>query len=396
MKVAFFSKIPVFPAHGGNRARIHSFCERLIGSGCEVDFYLIPSRQMQDFDRDEHARFFGRDHVIILHRSRVQALLFSLKAAFWLLWGRMREAVGVHRKQANVDYLFPGGLERRIRSVAARRAYDICIVSYVHFSKIFDVFGADTLKVLDTHDSFSNEFTAEAEAKGFRRADVILAIQDDEAALFRRQLGAEAHRVRVLSHLIAPRRLAGAVEGQGATFIGSAFEANIVSLRYFVDEVLPLVLRRLDGFRLFVAGTVCDTVADHPNIVKLGRVKTVADAFAGAPVLINPIRAGTGVKIKLLDAMSLGVPTVSTLSGVRGVEPRYLAGVVRVADDDAAAFAEAVVRLSTDGEERARLGAAAFACGQDWAARQDAHIAELLAHARQRSAPAEADRNPEA
>lgn len=320
-------------------------------------------------------------------------MLFSMRAAFWLLSGRMREAIGLHRKQTNVDYLFPGGLERRIRSMAARRAYDICVVSYVHFSKIFGFFGDETLKVLDTHDSFANEFTAEAEAKGFRRADVILAIQDYEATLFRRQLGGEAHRVRVLSHLITPQGLAEAGDGLGATFIGSAFDANIVSIRYFIDEVLPLILRRLEGFRLFLAGTICDEVQDCAGVVKLGRVETVADAFARAPVLINPIRAGTGVKIKLLEALSLGVPAVSTLSGVRGVDPRYLGGVVCVADDDPAAFAEAVIRISTDAQERTRLGSEAFACGQDWAAQQNAHIAELLAHARQRSGPAEADQD---
>jgi hypothetical protein len=54
----------------------------------------------------------------------------------------------------------------------------------------------------------------------------------------------------------------------------------------------------------------------------------IADAFALASISINPIIKGTGVKIKLLESLSLGIPTVSTEHGVRGVADQFRKGVI--------------------------------------------------------------------
>lgn len=383
MKVAFFSKIPVFPAHGGNRARIKNLCVALERAGCVVDFFLIPSRQMRDCDIAAHEAYFGAGRMHVLDRSAVHGAAFFLTALYWILVGKLTKSLKLGDvKHDDVDYLFPGGIDAQVRCIAAADRFDIAIVTYVHFTKIFESFGAETYRVLDTHDSFAGEFTPGAETRGFLRADAVLAIQDDEAAIFRRQLGADAGKVRVLSHFVEPKDRLSLDSTRGATFIGSSFAANRISINYFLESVLPLILSRVAEFKIFIAGTICNDIEDRPGVVKLGRVENVKDAFAQAPILINPIRSGTGVKIKLLEAMAMGLPTVSTESGVRGLEERFLSGVVRVADDDAAAFASAVIRLYDNRGDRSRLGEAAFAAARGWTSRQDGQLQEVLDAAR--------------
>jgi glycosyltransferase involved in cell wall biosynthesis len=64
--------------------------------------------------------------------------------------------------------------------------------------------------------------------------------------------------------------------------------------------------------------------------------------------------------------MSLGVPAVSTEFGVQGIDSTFLGGVVRVSDDDARGFADAVIELTMDSSLRRRLGECGYTCAVRW------------------------------
>ncbi len=76
--------------------------------------------------------------------------------------------------------------------------------------------------------------------------------------------------------------------------------------------------------------------------------------------------AGTGIHLHHLDAMGAGVPTISTLTGARGLGADFRNGLVVVPDHDHDAFADHVIRLSKDADLRRSLGLAAFADAQRW------------------------------
>jgi glycosyltransferase involved in cell wall biosynthesis len=379
MKVVIFSKIPVFPSHAGNRSRILKFCEELRASGAEIDYFLFPSRQMNSYDQIAHETFFGPGKFTVLRRSKVQEILFLLKNVFHIVLGRLWPRKT--DKIENVDYLWQACFEPEITSVFKSRQYDICLVEYVHFSKLFEFVPRNIFKVLDTHDSFANEFSPAAETKGFLRADKVIAIQDAEADSFKTQLGSNADRVCVISHFVNVTESIDLSSSRGAAFLGSRFEANIISVRYFIEEVLPKILRTAPDFKLYVAGDVGLEIESHPSVIKLGRVARVADAFSQGPILVNPIRAGTGAKIKLLEAMGLGIPSVSTRNGVRGIGAEFLEGVRIVEDHDAEGFAREVVQLVNDRSLRNALGKQAHEAALRWNEVQREHIQALLAEA---------------
>ncbi|WP_375248787.1 glycosyltransferase [Sphingomonas sp.] len=371
--ILVFSKIPIAPSHGGNRQRIRTLLGELRRDHA-VTFALIPSRQRRDCDAQGHRDFFGPGRYRPLTRGIVAETMFNAAA----LARRVRTKVFGDRRSTDVDYLFDRSIRAQCQRLIAALRPDIVLVEYVHFSKIFEWVPDDTLKVLDTHDSFVAEFTPAAERKGLARADTILAIQDREAALFDTLLaGAASTRVATVSHIVAPCAPIDLSRCDGASFIGSNFIANNQSLARLIDDVMPLVLARRPAFKLHVIGSVGDAIPDYPFVVKHGRVDRIADALVQAPVLANYITAGTGIKIKLLDAMNMGVPCVSTVLGAEGVERGFAAGVQIT--DDRQDFADALVALADDAARREVMGRAGIAAIARWNARQRAALAEAFA-----------------
>lgn len=382
MKVAIVSCIPLFPTHGGNRLRILSLADALARMGAEVHFVLLPSRQLGDYEESEHVDRFGAACFHAFERPLIANARYYMRRAV----GDVRSRVGTtllgpRWGRRNVDYIYFRGFDEQMRALHAQLRFDIVITNYVQFSKILTVLPDDVLKIIDTHDSFSHIRPAGA-VMGLNRANIVLAIQDDEARHFRSQLGAAAQKkVVTLSHIVEKFERTRCVETAGASFIGSAFRANRLSLDHCITNILPRILEVRPEFRLFVAGTISAEIADHPNIVKLGLVRDIASVFALAPISINPITAGTGVKIKLLESMARGVPVVTTRFGVAGIEEAYLGGVSIAEDGDDAGFAARVLELYDDGAYRASMADKAYGSAMRWRDAQLSTLAQVLKQA---------------
>jgi glycosyltransferase involved in cell wall biosynthesis len=91
----------------------------------------------------------------------------------------------------------------------------------------------------------------------------------------------------------------------------------------------------------------------------LGFVPDVAPAIRAAAIYVVPLRAGSGTRLKILEAMAFGKAIVTTRIGAEGIALEH--GVDAVFADDAESFAAAVLRLLDAPDEAARLGAAARA-----------------------------------
>lgn len=382
MRIAIFSKIPPLPATGGNRARIYQLCLRLLERGHDVRFFLIPSQQMGDLDEVGCRQLLGVNRFTIM-RSALWGMWFIYsKIIVFRLLGKF---LPILQRSNNVDYLCATSVIMAAKQEIRTLQPDIVIAEYVHFSKILTTASGSTLKVLDTHDSFHNEFTDHAEGVGLRRADVVLALQDKEKARFE-SLSTADQSVITLSHFL-PRsavslRYTGII---GATFVGSAFRANFTSLNDFIRDVFPLLCQQRPEFQLFVAGSICKHIQDAPNIVKLGMVESLKDAYIDCPILINSISDGTGVKIKLLEAMNLGVPVASTARGVEGIAPGLLEGVAVAPDGDFELLCHHLLRLANNRQDWAEASSKVRTAACRWNATQEEALDCLMQMAKERS-----------
>jgi GT2 family glycosyltransferase/glycosyltransferase involved in cell wall biosynthesis len=134
-------------------------------------------------------------------------------------------------------------------------------------------------------------------------------------------------------------------------FLGSfRHTPNQVALDWFTREVLPLVLEKLPDARLLVAGSdppPRHAFHDPANAIDLlGFVDDIQPLFATCAVFVCPIRSGSGVRVKLLEAFASGIPVVSTTLGAEGLARKD--GEFCALADDPRAFAAGVVRVLED------------------------------------------------
>lgn len=140
----------------------------------------------------------------------------------------------------------------------------------------------------------------------------------------------------------------GGREPNTVLFVGSFNHLpNQHALAWFIDDVLPVILKRNPAMRFIIAGTgstsKLGTRLQHPAITVAGAVPDIGEVFEKYSVLICPIRSGSGVRVKLLEAFASGIPVVSTLLGAEGLT-RVDGEVCRLADDTAG-FANALLAL---------------------------------------------------
>jgi glycosyltransferase involved in cell wall biosynthesis len=402
MKIAFVSAIPAVPASEGNRSRILQLTRAVRSLGHEVHFVYIDTPMVLDFDSAAHEAEFGPQYVHFVSRQR-GGLKSRLDQDMSLEFGftAFRAVRKVHRLLGRdsgfynyLDEFYYPEIGRQVRDIQRQLGIDAVIVEYAFHSRAFLGLPDEVLRILDTHDSFADRHKAfintankygywfsvppKMECKAFRRADVVIAIQEEEERAFRQRLGKEPPAVATVSHILD---LDGRVEDLSSSdflFLGSSNDANIISLTGFLDNVLPIVRATRPDIRLVVAGSICGKIGDREGVVKLGRVDSLKDAFTRAPLSINPITLGTGINIKLLDALAAGVPTISTRTGARGLSDRYQRGVVIVGDDDHQAFADAILQLAASRDQRQELGNKAFEDAIEWNRRQMAVLDDIL------------------
>ena len=188
--------------------------------------------------------------------------------------------------------------------------------------------------------------------------DVTLAIQKEEAAHVAERL--PHHRVLTAMMPVEPVAKAQPGEVDTLLFVGSNAAPNVDGLRWFIDEALPKVLARRPQVRVLVAGSVARDVHDVPPAVQmLGIVPDLAPLYARAAVVLSPLRAGSGLKIKLVEALAQGKAIVATSTTLQGISEET-GDAVRVADTSDA-FANAIVDLLEDADRRQALAEAALA-----------------------------------
>lgn len=152
------------------------------------------------------------------------------------------------------------------------------------------------------------------------------------------------------------------LESATAGLIGTAsWPPTAKAVERLLLEVWPLVLERRPQARLLLAGAGMERsrfphLPDRPGVEWYGRVPSAAEFLRELGLLVYPLTAGSGVKVKVLEALALGVPVVTTPDGAEGLGGR--GGVIVESED--ARIAEAVVALLDKPDTRREAGDAAY------------------------------------
>jgi len=114
-------------------------------------------------------------------------------------------------------------------------------------------------------------------------------------------------------------------------FVGNMqYEPNVISVLYLVENILPLIKKEMPDVRLMIAGAdpvtkikelACDTI----NVT--GRLEDIRFAYRQGKIFIAPMMLGTGLQNKLLEAMAMKLPVVTSElcnKGLKGEHGKHL------------------------------------------------------------------------
>jgi glycosyltransferase involved in cell wall biosynthesis len=186
------------------------------------------------------------------------------------------------------------------------------------------------------------------------RADTIVAIERDEAAVLQRSCAVTRAWVAPIAALPISRPQIGSAEI--VLFVGSSVASDVDGISWFIEFCWPIVRQQRPNAMLCVAGSVCNALASTPPATRLlNVVDALDDLYAEASVVISPLRVRSGLEIELIEGLSKGKAMVVTTATIEGVSD-ILGGCALVADSTSI-FSSMVIDLLGDESKRADLGA---------------------------------------
>ena len=273
------------------------------------------------------------------------------------------------------------GFEEQIALCLRGKRYDLGVIEHFWCAPYADQLAASCARtVLDLHNVESilhercartepapaalahgvfQRASAELERKWLPRFSCLLAASEPDAAAVR----ALAPETRVVVYPNAIPSAPAPPRGDENVLVFSGnmeYHPNISAVRFFRQEIWP-VLRdrwpdlvwRLVGMN---PGSVSRFTSGDPRIEMRGPVEDAVRELARARVAVVPLLAGSGTRLKILEAWAAGLPVVSTSLGAEGLPARD--GENLLLSDDPAGFADAVSRALASRQLRERLGAA--------------------------------------
>jgi glycosyltransferase involved in cell wall biosynthesis len=286
----------------------------------------------------------------------------------------------------HVDRMTSAPFQRLVRDVARAEPPDAVLLESVFLLPCVPVLREETSAplVLRSHNVEHEiwEGLARGDRRGLRRLylthlarrlrawevaslnvpDAIVPVSVEDAEAYRR-LGATVPIHVSPVGLDAERcpDLSGSGDPSTLVFLGALdWRPNLEAVRWFLGEAWPIVRRAVPHARLLVAGSnppsgLGDAFGGE-GVRFLGRVPDAGAFLASGAAMVVPLLAGGGMRVKILEAMGLGVPVVSTRLGARGIEAAD--GREILLADAPESLAEACSSLLADRGRAAAIGRA--------------------------------------
>ncbi|MBB2181208.1 glycosyltransferase [Gluconacetobacter tumulicola] len=315
MHALVVSPIPSNPVNQGNSARISRICELLQYHGYYVHFVYYGMEGIHPDQRKAMEDRWDSFHFVSPNISKAQTRFDGY----------------------GIDDYCGDELPEYIKQLQSIWQFDIAIINYVWMSRVADGILPETYSVIDTHDLFGGRHevlqeqgvapawffcSPEEEARGLSRADSVIAIQDVEAAVLSERFSGRIFTVgHILPQNFLPVRKISRKIRVG--YIASDNPSNRISLEVFLKCLAdrPSIA---NNFEFHIAGNISNRIRpDLPGFHLRGFIKEASDFYRDVDIIMNINISGTGLKIKTVEALSFGLPLITTRDGMCGIPSRY-------------------------------------------------------------------------
>lgn len=376
------SPTPTHPPTAGNRVRILNMMKYFISNDVDVFFVFVGLEDGDNYTMDTF--FKGQFLYISPQPDTPQKFSFLQK-----IRNKIKSKTSHYQTQKKIDDWYLPHIHYIVADLIKRQHFNALLVEYVYMSKVFETADKRILKVLDTHDVMTDRdkkfievglkpswfyTTKKQEQKGLNRADVIIAINSHEAEFFKSITSKKVIENGHINYPVPPSELN--VLRKKILFFASDNEINIFAIRFFIENVFPIVLKLNPDVTLILAGSVCRSIDPHSNIIFKGFVDDVEELYAGADIVINPVQFGTGLKIKNTEALAFSKPLITTTVGAEGLENGM--GTAFYVEDSPEKFAATLINLLGNDEMYIKTQTQAYNFAMDYYSKSFSELSLLL------------------
>lgn len=284
-------------------------------------------------------------------------------------------------KPSSMGYFYSRELRNAISEAFARTRFDLI---FVHCSSVAqyvsDVQGVP--KILDFGDMDSQKWLTYAETKAFplnlgyllegRKLEAEERKLSEKFDLCTCTTRQELQTLRSYGTGTETDWFPNGVDAEYFSPDGSEYDRDLISfigrmdyypnqqcMIRFCREILPLIQSKHPSAKLVIVGAnpspEIRRLGDLPGVTVTGSVSDVRPHVRGSAVMVAPLTIARGTQNKILEAMAMGVPTVTSELAAQGVDA--IAGEHLLTASTNAAYAEAVLRLLDSSRERRRFAA---------------------------------------
>lgn len=244
--------------------------------------------------------------------------------------------------------------QERFDEILKNNDYDYILISYVFWTRLIEnsKYIKNAKLIIDTHDFITPHFKDDKkfelgkyfaeEIRSLSFFDTILVVSIEEKYIFNQFLDKEIH---LISH---PEELKHKSDKKlyDVIYVASDNVHNVKSAKWFFDKVYPLLGKDI---KICVVGKINNNVpAALENVHNIDYIDNLEDVYSVSRIAICPMLSGTGVKIKVIEALSYGLPIVCNERGVDGLLNKTNNGCLVTNDEKA--FASYIERLIFDTE----------------------------------------------
>lgn len=344
MKILYF--YPENPLHKtqGNNARALALLEYFKNRNAAVDFVGVATNVFttKEIELLEEQKLISKGYLLpIFIRKKNQIRYFFC----FSLPNKIGRKIGLY------DRTRLGHVEA-FNAILKENQYDVILISYIYWAKLIknSVNLKNAKLMIDTHDFLTSQVQKkkefqlgrffEKEIEILNSFDKIIVISGEEKYLFSQFTDKE---VVLATHALSQNSDSKTASNYDLIYVASDNEHNIRSAQWFFDAVYPLLPKSI---KIAVIGKINNHIGEFSNVEKISFIEDLNSAYRQSKVAICPMLSGTGVKIKVIEALSFGIPVVCNERGVDGLLNKTNNGCL--VSDDKNEFAAYINKLLTD------------------------------------------------
>ena len=252
------------------------------------------------------------------------------------------------------DYAFPG-MKRKFKEILSKKQYDFILFSYVHWANliettvqlpgklILDLSDFITLNLFDMCEGKID--TAALLEEEIRRVGLfgkVMCISAEEMWFFSQSVR-DSEFFYIPFFMKKKKKPAAGRKKFDILFVGSDNSFNKKGMKWFFEKVFSLLP---PSVRILIVGRIASFVPEKENVTCIPFAPDLDDIYNNVKIAVCPLLGGTGIKIKVIEALSFDLPVVSTTKGVVGFPSKLHNGCMIA--DTAAEFAAHISGLLQD------------------------------------------------